>query len=52
MGRMDGKSVFITGAGSGIGRASALRCAAEGAAITVADIDAVSAAKEKEILGK
>ncbi len=39
MGRMDGKSVFITGAGSGIGRASALRCAAEGAAITVADIN-------------
>jgi len=40
MGRLDGKSVFITGAGSGIGRASALRCAVEGAAVTVADISA------------
>jgi NAD(P)-dependent dehydrogenase (short-subunit alcohol dehydrogenase family) len=39
MGRLDGKSVFITGAGSGIGRASALRCGAEGAAVTVADIN-------------
>ena len=39
MGRLDEKSVVITGAGSGIGRASALKFAAEGAAITVADID-------------
>jgi NAD(P)-dependent dehydrogenase (short-subunit alcohol dehydrogenase family) len=39
MGRLDGKSVFITGAGSGIGRASAHRFAAEGASVTVADID-------------
>jgi NAD(P)-dependent dehydrogenase (short-subunit alcohol dehydrogenase family) len=39
MGRLDGKSVFITGAGSGIGRASALRCGAEGATVTIADID-------------
>ncbi len=31
--------VFITGAGSGIGRATALRLAGEGASIVVADID-------------
>lgn len=39
MGRLDGKSVFITGAGSGIGKASALLCAAEGAVVTIADIN-------------
>ncbi len=32
------KVVIVTGAGSGIGRASALRAAAEGAAVVVADI--------------
>ncbi|MDO8365015.1 MAG: SDR family oxidoreductase [Actinomycetota bacterium] len=35
---LDGKSVIITGAGSGIGRASALQFAAEGASVTVADV--------------
>ena len=40
MGRLDGKSVFITGAGGGIGRASAVKFSAEGAAVTVADLDA------------
>ncbi|MGX1811501.1 SDR family NAD(P)-dependent oxidoreductase [Nocardia sp. NPDC055321] len=34
-----GKSVIVTGAGSGIGRASALRFAAEGARILVADVN-------------
>jgi len=43
MGRLEGKSVFITGAGSGIGRATALKCVAEGATVTVADIDAALA---------
>ena len=40
MARLADKSVVITGAGSGIGRASALKFAAEGAVVTVADIDA------------
>ena len=37
---MDGKVALITGAGSGIGRASAILFAAEGAAVVVSDIDA------------
>lgn len=37
-GRLQDKVVIITGAGSGVGRASALRFAAEGARILVADV--------------
>jgi len=39
MRRFEGRVALITGGGSGIGRASALRLASEGAAIAVADID-------------
>ena len=42
---LDGKSTVITGAGSGVGRASALRFAEEGAKVVVADID-LDGAKE------
>ena len=37
--RLEGRAALVTGAGSGIGRASALRFAAEGAAVMCADID-------------
>ena len=36
-GFLEGKNVAITGGGGGIGRATALACAAEGANVVVAD---------------
>ena len=50
--RFEGKCVLVTGAGSGIGRATALAFAAEGARLILADVDesnghaTVTAAKE------
>ena len=38
-GNLDGKVAFVTGAASGIGRATALAFAREGANVVVADID-------------
>ena len=37
MGRFQGKSIIVTGAGSGIGRAAALQFAAEGGSVVCAD---------------
>jgi 3-oxoacyl-[acyl-carrier protein] reductase len=39
MGRLEGRVAFITGAGRGIGAATALRMAEEGAHVVLADID-------------
>jgi NAD(P)-dependent dehydrogenase (short-subunit alcohol dehydrogenase family) len=44
MPRLASKVAVITGAASGIGRASAIRFAAEGASVVVADLDEVSGA--------
>src|SRR6202022_4715789 len=40
MGRLEGRVAFITGAGRGIGAATALRMAEEGARVVLADVDA------------
>jgi NAD(P)-dependent dehydrogenase (short-subunit alcohol dehydrogenase family) len=51
MGRLDGKVCVITGAGSGIGRASASLFAREGAVVVVADIDLAAAEKTVAEIG-
>ena len=39
--RLDGKMVVVTGAGSGIGRETALLCAARGADLAICDVDEI-----------
>ena len=45
MARLDGKVALITGAGTGIGRATARAMAAEGAKVVVAEINAAAGAQ-------
>lgn len=49
-GRVEGKRILITGAGSGMGRAVARRLAAEGASLTIFDLNAEAAAKTRDEL--
>ncbi|MFB6164568.1 MAG: SDR family NAD(P)-dependent oxidoreductase [Haloarculaceae archaeon] len=48
--RLEDKTVFVTGAGSGIGRATSLRCAEEGAYVIATDIDEDSAEETAELI--
>jgi NAD(P)-dependent dehydrogenase (short-subunit alcohol dehydrogenase family) len=49
-GRFNDKVAFITGAGSGIGRATALRLAAEGAEVFLHDVNAESLAESVSLI--
>jgi NAD(P)-dependent dehydrogenase (short-subunit alcohol dehydrogenase family) len=49
--RLEGKVCIVTGAGSGIGRASAIRLAEEGARVTCVDVNEPSARETAAIIG-
>jgi NAD(P)-dependent dehydrogenase (short-subunit alcohol dehydrogenase family) len=52
MGLASGKAVLVTGAAAGIGRATALKFAAEGAKLALADIDAEGARETEALIRK
>ena len=51
MARLEGKAAFITGAGAGIGRATAILFAREGARVAVADINLAAAEETAHLAG-
>jgi NAD(P)-dependent dehydrogenase (short-subunit alcohol dehydrogenase family) len=51
MGSMDDRVALVTGAASGIGRATAMRFGAEGAAVMVADLDEAGGRATVEMIG-
>jgi NAD(P)-dependent dehydrogenase (short-subunit alcohol dehydrogenase family) len=52
MSKFDGKVALVTGAASGIGRASALAFARQGAKVVVADVDIAGGEKSVELIGQ
>src|SRR4051812_13568199 len=50
--RLDGRIALVTGGGSGLGRASAVKFAAAGAHVSVVDIDASAAAETVALVDK
>lgn len=52
MSEFAGKAAFVTGAGSGIGRATSLALATAGAFVWVADFDPAGAARTVELIGE
>ncbi len=50
MGRVEGKIALITGAGSGLGRAAAIRLAGEGATLVVTDVNADGARETVQLI--
>jgi meso-butanediol dehydrogenase/(S,S)-butanediol dehydrogenase/diacetyl reductase len=51
MGKLDGRTCVVTGAGRGIGRGIAARLAQEGANVAIADIDAEGASRAADEIG-
>ncbi len=51
-GKLNGRVAVVSGAGSGIGRAAAARCAREGATVAVVDLVADAAMETAELIAE